>query len=311
MSRQTRDSTRGATIGGVVPVPQGRPWRPVRNRATESTGLVPDVRSGAVELGSRRRPGDPVGVRAGARSARHRHDQGSLRPVHRRPRRAGAGRRHVRHGEPGDRGDDGPGRQGHPGRRRQGGPRRAPRADPLVGNAPGQGTRQVPVPDRAHPPGAVARVRRPRIDGLGQADQGEPRRRRPARGGSLLVLRGLGGQARVRLPGSRRPTARCRGADHPVELPAADAGLEDRPGARRREHGRPQARLDDPAVGPPVRGRVPPGRPAARGRQHRHRPGRDRDGAGHPSRASTRSPSPARPRSASASPRASPAPTRR
>ena len=40
-------------------------------------------------------------------------------------------------------------------------------------------------------------------------------------------------------------------------------------------------------------------------------PGRDRDVAGHPSRASTRSRSPARPRSASGSPGASPARTRR
>ena len=92
----------------------------------------------------------------------------------------------------------------HPGRCRQGGPRRAPRPDALVGHAPGQGTGQVPVPHRADPPGAQPRVRRPRIDGLGQADQGEPRRRRAARGGPLLVLRGLGGQARVRLPGPRR-----------------------------------------------------------------------------------------------------------
>ena len=42
------------------------------------------------------------------------------------------------------------------------------------------------------------------IDGLRQAHQGEPRRRRAARGGPLLVLRGLGGQARLRVPGPRR-----------------------------------------------------------------------------------------------------------
>ena len=35
-----------------------------------------------------------------------------------------------------------------------GGPRRAPRPDPLVGQAAGQGTGQVPVPHRADPPGA-------------------------------------------------------------------------------------------------------------------------------------------------------------
>ena len=36
------------------------------------------------------------------------------------------------------------------------------------------------------------------------------------------------------------------------------------PGARRRQHGRAQARVDDAAVGAPVRRGLPPGRPAAR-----------------------------------------------
>ena len=281
--------------------------------ATDTTSsLVPAADRRAVELGPRRRPGDPVGVRAGARIARHRHAQGALRAVHRRPRRA-------RPSDGGTFATVNPATEetlalvakGHPGRRRQGGPRRAPRPDPLVGHAPGQGTRQVPVPDRADPPGAEPRVRRPRIDGLRQADQGEPRRRRPARGGPLLVLRRLGGQARVRVPGPRRAAARRGRPDHPVELPAADAGLEDRPGPRRRQHGRPQARLHDAALRAPVRRRLPPGRPAAGRRQHRDR-ARARSGwRWSPTRASTRSRSPARPRSASGSPRASPGPTRR
>ncbi len=54
------------------------------------------------------------------------------------------------------------------------------------------------------------------------------------------------------------------GPGHPVELPAADAGLEDRPGARDRQHGGPQARRDDPAVRPVLRGHLPPGGPAER-----------------------------------------------
>ena len=41
------------------------------------------------------------------------------------------------------------------------------------GNLPGTRAREVPVPDRPDPPGAVPRVRRPRVDGLGQADQGD------------------------------------------------------------------------------------------------------------------------------------------
>ena len=71
---------------------------------------------------------------------------------------------------------------------------------------------EVPVPDRADPPGAVARVRGPRVDGLRQADQGVARRRRAARRGPLLVLRRLGRQARVRVPRPRREAARRRRA---------------------------------------------------------------------------------------------------
>ena len=182
----------------------------------------PGRRPVAVELGSRRRPGDPVGVRARARGARHRHAQGALRPVHRRPRRAGLGRRHVRDDRPGHRAR----RLAHVARATPADADRAVRAARRAqtrswGTLSGQGTCQVPVPDRAHPPGAEPRVRRPRVDGLGQADQGEPRRRRAARRRALLVLRRLGGQARVRVsragsrgrsasrPRSSRGTSRC------------------------------------------------------------------------------------------------------
>ena len=58
--------------------------------------------------------------------------------------------------------------------------------------------------------------------------------------------------------------ARRRGAGHPVELPAAHAGLEDRAGAGGRQHGRPQAGVDDAADGLPLRRCRAPGRPAAR-----------------------------------------------
>ncbi len=56
-----------------------------------------------------------------------------------------------------------------------------------------------------------------------------------------------------------------------MELPAADARLEGRARARRREHRRAQAGRDDPAVGAALLRRAPPGRAAAGGRQHRHR----------------------------------------
>ena len=189
-----------------------------------------------------------MGVRAGARVARRRHAQGALRPVHRRQGRAAAGGATFTTStrRPRSRSPRSPGRPPPDIDKAVRAARRA--QPPVVGQPARPRAGEVPVPDRPHPPGAQPRVRGPRVDGLGQADQGVPRRRRAARGGPLLVLRGLGGQARVRVPGPRREAARRRRADHPVELPAADARLEDRPGPRRRQHGRPQAGLDDAAV---------------------------------------------------------------
>ena len=57
--------------------------------------------------------------------------------------------------------------------------------------------------------------------------------------------------------GRRRP-------GHPLELPAADAGVEDRPGAGDRQHGGAEARRDDPALRAVLRGHLPPGRACPR-----------------------------------------------
>ena len=71
------------------------------------------------------------------------------------------------------------------------------------GAMPGPGTGQVPVPDRPGHPGAGPRVRGAGKPGQRQADQGIPGRGRPAGRRALLLLRGLGGQARA-TPGSAR-----------------------------------------------------------------------------------------------------------
>ena len=57
----------------------------------------------------------------------------------------------------------------------------------------------------------------------------------------------------------------------PLELPAADGGLEDRPGAGRRQHGGDQAGRDHPAVDPGAGRDHRRRRPAARRGQHRDR----------------------------------------
>ena len=80
-----------------------------------------------------------------------------------------------------------------------------------AGEAFANGCRRCPapsapstVPHRADPAGARARVRGGRDARWRQADQGVARRRYPARRGALLLLRGLGGQARWAFP-NRRP----------------------------------------------------------------------------------------------------------
>ena len=64
--------------------------------------------------------------------------------------------------------------------------------------------------------------------------------------------------------------ARRRRPDHPLELPAADARLEDRAGARLRQHGRAQAGRDDAADRADLHRHLPPGRAAGGRRQHHH-----------------------------------------
>ena len=73
---------------------------------------------------------------------------------------------------------------------------------------------------------------------------------------------------------------RRRRPDHPVELPAADGGVEARPGARLRLHRRAQAGRADAAVGAEARRATARGRAARRRGQHRHRLRRCRRRAG-------------------------------
>ena len=107
------------------------------------------------------------------------------------------------------------------------------------------------------------------------------------------------------------PAARRRRPDHPVELPAADAGLEDRPRAGLRQHRRAQAGRDHAADRAAVRRDLPAGRPAARASSTSSPAPARPAGAGRATPTSTRSRSPARPTSAARSRSPSPAPTRR
>ena len=220
-----------------------------------------DIERTTTQLPERR---GAVGVRARPREQGDRPPPRPLRPVRGRPVHRAEDGQLLRDDRPGQRGAARGDRRGRRGGRRPRGPR-GPRGlgDALARHA-GQGAGEVPLPGRPCPAGALARVRRPRDDEQRQADQGVPRRRRPARGRALLLLRGMGGQARVRVPGALAAPARRRGADHAVELPAADVRVEARAGARDREHRDPQAGLHDAAHGAVARRGVRAGGPSRR-----------------------------------------------
>ena len=170
-------------------------------------------------------------------------------------------RQDVRDGQPGDRGGHRRGRRGGRRRhrpRRQGRPQGV-RLRPLAQDRrprPRPAALQARRPDRAEHRRA-GRARDPRQR---QADLREPQRRPPARDRLPPLLRRLGRQdPRPDHPGPGQllllhpaRAGRRRRADHPLELPDADGRLEVGPRARRRLHGRPEARRADPAVAPPA-----------------------------------------------------------
>ena len=111
-----------------------------------------------------------------------------------------------------------------------------------------------------------------------QADPRVARYRHSARRSPLLPSRGLGFADRQRVS-ANAPGRRVR-ADHPVEFPAVDAGLEDRPGARGRQYGGAEACRIHAADRARLRRDLRRGRPARGRRQYRDRRRRDRRGAG-------------------------------
>ena len=222
---------------------------------------------GLIEHGPRHH----VRVRPRPRVAHHRRHQAVVRAVHqrrvrRRPRQG------VQDDQPRHRGGA---RRGRRGRARPTSTRRSrPPAGPTTsvwGRMPGRERAKYLYRIARHHPGARPRARRAGVPRQRQADQGVPRRRRPdssRRTSSTTPA----GPTSCEYAGFGEPTpARRRRPGHPVELPAADAGLEDRAGAGLRQHRRAQAGRDHPADRAAVRRDLPAGRPAAGRRQHRHR----------------------------------------
>ena len=244
------------------------------SKSDQSKGRV-RTRRGLAGRASPRRHRTSAGLRLCPRSgvASHRASAVLLWALHRRQVRRAHGRRGVQDREPGHRGGSRGDRRRRPrgrGHRGGGGP-----ACPARGLGPHAGRRkgEVHLQDRPHHPGALPGARSSREPGQRQADPRVARRRRAAGRGSLLLLRGVGRQARVRRFRAESGAPWRSGAGHPLELPLDDGGLEARPGARGGQHLCPQARIDDPAHRPFARRDHPAGRPASRRGQRHHRGG--------------------------------------
>ena len=203
-----------------------------------------------------------------------------------------------------------------PTRRGGRGPRRARRARGVRGQAlVGHRRRRAHAGDaglRRRGGRARRRARRAGVARQRQAGEDGAPRGRAAHGRAPALLRGLA-HADQRRGAAGRPAEHALlhpqgaggrgGPDHPVELPAADGGVEGGPGAGGRLHDRAEARRADAAHRAPARRARARGGPP-RGRAERdHRRRRDRARRWSTTPASTRSPSPARRRWAARSAR--------
>ena len=203
---------------------------------------------------------------------------------------------------PGDRGAAGRGRRGRPRRRR-------PRGDGRPRGLRAAWSR-LPGAERAKYLFRIARIIQERsreLAVLESLDNGKPIRESrdvdlPLAAAHFFYYAGWADKLEYAGLRPGAAAARRRRPDHPLELPAADAGLEDRPGAGRRQHGGAQAGRDDAAhrAAPSPRSAS---RPSCRRASSTSSPATGATGAALVATpASTRSPSPARPRSARRSP---------
>ena len=130
-----------------------------------------------------------------------------------------------------------------------------------LGQALGHRARGRPQRRRRRDRGEPRDARRRRELGERQARPRDDRRRHPARGRPFPLLRRGdprrgGWHLRARRGHRRLPLPRAAGrrrADHPVQLPAADGGVEDRSGAGRGQLHRGQAGEPDTVVDPQAR----------------------------------------------------------
>ena len=158
----------------------------------------------------------------------------ALRPLHRRR----VGRAEARRYTTIDPGDRGAARRGRPGDARGG--RRAP-SRPRARRSRTAG-RRSPGSERAKYLFRIARILQERsreFAVLESLNGGKPIKESrdvdlPLAAAHFFYYAGWADKLEYAFPNRRAAAARRRRPDHPVELPAADAGLEDRAGARRR-----------------------------------------------------------------------------
>ena len=243
-----------------------------------------------------------LGVRAGARVARDRLARGALRPLHRRR----AGRAAVREWFTTDlAGDRGAARRGRAGRRRRTSTLAVDAARErvrgrLVARCARPSARSTSSGSRGSSRSARASSRSPSRSTAASRSRSRATSTSRSRRRTSSTTPGWADKLEYAFPNRRPRPARRRRADHPLELPAPDARVEDRAGARLRQHRRAQAGRDDAADRAALRRRLPAGggcRPASStSSPATARPGRTSSSTP----GSTRSRSRARPRSGKA-----------
>ncbi len=135
---------------------------------------------------------------------------------------------------------------------------------------PGSGAREVPLPHRPHHPGTQPRAGRPRDPRQRQADQETRDADLPLVAAHFFYYAGWADKLDHAGYGANPRPLGVAGQVIPWN-PPPDARVEDRSGARDRQHGRPQAPPRRPPVRAVLRGHLPSGGPAQGRRQHHHR----------------------------------------
>ena len=245
----------------------------------------PGRRPGALELGARRRPGDPVGVRARARSARHRHASS-------RATGCSSAAATSRPSDGGTFATVNPATEETLALVARGTAADADKAVRAARRAQTRSWGTLPGRERAKYLFRIARILQERsreFAVLESMDTGKPIKESrdvdvPLAAAHFWYYAGWADKLEYAFPGRVARPLGVAAQIIPWNFPLLMLAWKIAPALAAGNTVVLKPASTTPLSRTAVRRRLPPGRPAARRRQHRHRARRDRDGARHPSR---------------------------